>query len=163
MKAKIVHVASISLSEQTGMGRIACRWRDAFLARGYDFVHVGPVEVGPVSHPTLWARRAAAVVRKVAGPKLILAHEPGSGSFLGLAAPFVVFSHGVERRHDALYARLASRSTAQKMRGVLSAPLWRWRQLMTDQGMSRADLLLVSNREDRDYCLKQYRRTPRAR
>src|ERR1039458_1987371 len=145
MTTKIVHVASTALSEETGMGRIACRWRDAFVSRGYEFIHVGPAEVGATLHPSFWSRRASAVVKSIPGSKLLLVHEPGSGAFIGAGGPLVVFSHVVERRHHNLYVQLAPKTPLRKLRSRLSAPLWKWQQDSTDRGMMSADLVLVSN------------------
>ncbi|MEW6558324.1 MAG: hypothetical protein AB1349_13420, partial [Elusimicrobiota bacterium] len=51
MKKIILHVAQIEISEESGMGRVAWHWRNEFERRGYEFLHIGPKEVGRILHP----------------------------------------------------------------------------------------------------------------
>ena len=95
----VVHVASIPLTEETGMGRIAWNWRKAFEAHGHTFMHIGTKECPFSGHPILWGKQARDYMRSQnIQPDLVIVHEPASGYFTDLGVPVVAFSHGIEKR-----------------------------------------------------------------
>lgn len=158
MKPEIVHVAEIKLDESSGMGRIACHWRDAFTRRGYRFTHIGPDEVPTFGHGSLWTRHALQHCQKAKGDRLFLVHEPGSGVFRKMNSPFVVFSHGVEGKYARVVNSHSRPSVKAALKLLVTSQLWKLRQWQTDSGLTHADALLVSSHDDLDYCMAQYQR-----
>ncbi|MFP5262051.1 MAG: glycosyltransferase family 4 protein [Blastocatellia bacterium] len=158
MKPTICHVAQIRINEQSGMGRVAWHWKNEFERRGYDFIHIGPEQVGPLRHPALFPRAAYRAYRSLGRPaSLILAHEPSSGVFTGDMSPAVVFSHGIERRGWQL-ALQGRDGTNEKIRWrtKILFPLWRLRQC--DLGLRNAAKLLLINGEDAAFARDYYGR-----
>ena len=162
MDAKlVVHVAEVEITQETGMGRVAWYWRQAIERLGYEFIHIGPSTVGPLRHKALFPQKAwkrfKALNRRAA---VFLVHEPASGTFLDRGAPLAVFSHGLERRNwqqRTSNPRLSEGALSFKTR--LLFPVWRLRQC--DRGIRRGDLLLLLNRQDRDFAQTHYRRHER--
>jgi glycosyltransferase involved in cell wall biosynthesis len=158
----IVHVADVAVSQATGMGRVAYHWRHAFQRRGYEFIHLGRAETGALIHPTLFPRSAYSAYKR-SGKKadLFLVHEPAAGSFVGRGTPTFVFSHGLERRgaelgiHDRAPASILAR-----MKGRLTAPLWKRRLSSCDRGFRGATAALLINQEDAEYAVKHYQLPP---
>ena len=112
---KVVHIASIRMSEETGMGRIAWHWRNAFEARGHEFIHIGNDECPQRIHNLLWGRHVRQYMKKRGiEPDLLLVHEPAAGYFVNQGVPVVVFSHGIERRGWAIEAKYGYRHTTLK-------------------------------------------------
>ncbi|KAB8317535.1 glycosyltransferase family 4 protein [Tolypothrix campylonemoides VB511288] len=152
----IVHVAEVNLSEESGMGRIAYYWKKQFEKRGYEFLHIGPAEVGSLRHPALFPDAAHRIYKQL-GRKasIFLVHEPASGSFLKFGIPTVLFSHGLERRGWELQLQAKEGTTEKlKWRTKILFPLWRLRQC--DLGLSKTNLLLLSNQQDVDFAQKYY-------
>ncbi|HEX8091983.1 MAG TPA: glycosyltransferase family 4 protein [Blastocatellia bacterium] len=159
MRPIICHVAQIRINEQSGMGRVAWHWKNEFERRGYDFIHIGPEQVGPLRHPALFPHAAYRAYRNLDRPAdLILAHEPSSGVFIRDASPTVVFSHGIERRGWQL-ALQGRDGTNEKIRWrtKILFPLWRLRQC--DLGLRKAAKLLLINDEDAVFARNYYRRS----
>lgn len=148
---KIVHVANIRLTPDTGMGRIACEWRAAALRKGYTFLHVGSDEVQQSFHYSLFAWNARNAVKRVLSrDSVILVHEPASCAFQDFPVRKIGFSHGLEKR--AFHAmRVASRP---RLKSLIFQPLWTSLSL---SGLASMDLALLSNTEDRDFFLKHTR------
>src|SRR5262245_59192103 len=96
---KVLHVAGINLTPDTGMGRISYEWMLGFERAGHQFVHVGLKELGKNLHPLTfgWHVRKYLIENGV-GDDLILDHEPIAGFLQFRNVPLVVFSHGVEER-----------------------------------------------------------------
>jgi glycosyltransferase involved in cell wall biosynthesis len=155
----IVHVAQIRLDPETGMGRVACHWRDALAARGRELIHIGAAEVGPV-HPALfpwaaWRHYRSLKVR----PAALLVHEPSGAPFLGERRRLVAFSHGVERRAwQADLERAAAGEIAIRRRSRWLFPLWRLRP--GERTLRHARAVLVLNRDDLAFVERRYRRRP---
>lgn len=142
------------------MGRVAWHWKREFERRGYDFIHIGSKQVGPLAHPGLFPYAAHRVYRKLGRPAaLLLTHEPASGAFSSRYASTVVFSHGVERRswQLALSGADGARERVRRRTRVLY-PLWRLRHC--DLGLRRAQKLLLINREDAAFTRQFYKRGP---
>lgn len=158
MNKLIVHVSEGEISRESGMGRIAYHWKSEFEKRGYDFLHIGPTRVGPVLHPGLFPYAAYQTYRRLGRvASVFLVHEPASGVFINRGIPVAIFSHGVERKiwESMLEGRgIASKSI--KWRTKLLFPLWRLRKC--DLGLRKADLLLLSNQEDRFFVKERYGR-----
>jgi len=158
MKKIIFHVAEVALSQQSGMGRVAWHWKNEFEQRGYDFVHIGPAEVGSLLHKGLFPNAAYQTYKRCGRvASLLLVHEPASGAFINQDVPTVVFSHGVERRAWNL-ALNGKDGTNKKIswRTKVFFPLWRLRQC--DLGLRKAVKLLLINEEDRVFTEKYYHR-----
>ena len=95
----IAHVAPIFLDSQTGMGRVAVHWRDAFIRRGWAFQHYGTAEVPMPPLKPLWANSARRAYRSNGRrDDLLLVHEPSAEQLRQTGPPTVLFSHGLEER-----------------------------------------------------------------
>jgi len=157
----IVHVAGIRLTRETGMGRIACEWRDAFVRRGYRFSHVGLDEVPIATHITLWQRQARAWIARQGwnlNDPLWLVHEAGGGVFTSANRRTCIFSHGIERRGREL-AKPPHGNLRQTLKSFLTRPLWLRYNRDTDCGLRRAWRVIVSNSEDAQYAREVYGRS----
>ena len=153
----ILHVASIPLSEQTGMGRIAWNWRAAFEAQWHKFLHIGTKECPDALHPTLWGKVAKNyMLDKHIKPDVILAHEPASGYFIGLGVPVVVFSHGIEKRGWAAEAKYHFRN--QTFKSLFMPEFIRFSASV--KGLKKADRVMLSNEEDKDYLINVLKKSP---
>lgn len=152
---KIVHVASIELTEQTGMGRIACNWKKAFERQGHEFIHVGNKECSKAFHNILWGKQAANYLKiKGIKPDLILVHEPASGYFFDFGVPVVLFSHGIEARGWKVEAQFNYRN--QTFKSLFLPDYFRYKANAT--GLKKADKLLLSNSEDVDFAISHFNR-----
>ena len=152
---KIVHVASIELTEQTGMGRIACNWKKAFERQGHTFIHVGNKECSKAFHNILWGKQAANYLKtKGIKPDLILVHEPASGYFFDFGVPVVLFSHGIEARGWKVEAQFNYRN--QTLKSWFLPDYFRYKANAT--GLKKADKLLLSNSEDVDFAMSNFNR-----
>lgn len=152
----VVHVADIALSAETGMGRIATQWQQAFQRRGYKFVHIGCEQVGKLPHRGLFAAAAYRTYRRLGQPAtFFLVHEAAAGSFVDRPIPSVVFSHGLDRRSWELGL---ARGDRLSLKSRLLFPLWRLRPC--DRGIKRATTLLFSNTEDVTFAQAYYGRSP---
>jgi glycosyltransferase involved in cell wall biosynthesis len=139
------------------MGRVAWHWKRAFERRGYEFIHIGSKEVGPLRHPGLFPFAAFKVYKRLARtPSFLLVHEPASGVF-AKRRPTVVFSHGVERRGWQLSLN-GGNPTSNKIRWRtrLLFPIWRLRQC--DIGLSKGAGLLLINSQDSEFVQREYGR-----
>ena len=153
----IVHVAQLEISRESGMGRVAWHWRNAFEARGYEFIHIGPRAVGRPVHPALFPYAAWLRFRRLGiRPAAFLVHEPAGVPFVAAGAPAFVFSHGLERR--GWEAALAHPGPPIRARSRLLFPLWRLRQ--ADFALRHARAVLVLNRDDLAETQRHYRRRP---
>ncbi len=153
----IVHVASIPLTEETGMGRIAWNWRKAFEEKGYRFIHIGSKECPLSGHHILWGKQAKNYLKEHdIKPSLILAHEPASGYFTDLGVPVVAFSHGIEKRGWAVEAKYHYRN--QTFKSLFMPDFIRFNASV--KGLKKSDKVLLSNHEDVDYLVNVLKRTP---
>jgi len=162
----IVHVAQLEISRESGMGRVAWHWRQALEARGYEFLHIGPHEVGRPVHPALFPyaawRRWRQMGRLGRRPAAFLVHEPNGVPFVLSGTPVFLFSHGLERRGwEAALAQAAASGASGapiRARSRLLFPLWRLRQ--ADFSLRRASAVLVLNRDDFAAVRTRYGRRP---
>src|SRR5262245_35493481 len=161
MKPLILHVAHIDITEGSGMGRVAVHWRREFERRGFEFVHIGSQEVGPLRHPSLFPYAAYRwYQRSGRSATIALVHEPASGVFVRKVNPTVVFSHGVERRRWQLLLDGENGSTQKvKLRSRIFHPLSRLRSC--ESGLRRASRLLLINNEDARFVEQHYGRSRR--
>lgn len=163
-KRTVVHVAETELSERTGMGRVAVHWRAAFVERGYEFVHIGPAELGGNYARSLFPLLALRHFHRlgIRNPLLLL-HEPVGGVFIREARPAIVFSHGLEARGQRLLAQHEEAGAATSgLRRMTTAPLWKMRTWSAESGLRRAAGLLLINEEDAAYARARYG-VPRSR
>jgi glycosyltransferase involved in cell wall biosynthesis len=155
MRKTICHIAAIPLSEESGMGRIACNWKLAFESQGHAFIHVGIKECPPPLHYTLWGYNALRYVRiNNLNPDLFLVHEPASGFFAKKGVPMALFSHGIEPRGWEVEQHFHYYSRTYKSY-LLPKTLRYW---SNGRGLRYADKLLLSNQEDKNYALNLYHR-----
>lgn len=157
MARRLVHVAEVDVTPDSGMGRIAWHWREAARRREWEFVHIGPREVGRLPHPA-WFPRAArrAYNRLRATDDMLVVHEPASGAFVD-CPQLIALSHGIERRYWML--RMSGALGAAERPGLrtrLWFPLWRLRP--AERGLRRACGVLVYNQQDAACLVERYRR-----
>jgi glycosyltransferase involved in cell wall biosynthesis len=160
-KGRIIHVAGIRLTRETGMGRIACEWGEAFTRRGYDFHHVGLDEVPMPFHNALWPWKARSWIERQRwdiDSAIWLVHEPASGIFVAEGRKVCIFSHGIERRGQELDEPPA-KSVTQVIRSLVTKPLWSAYDRNSDKGLRRGWRLALSNQEDAAYARSVYGRT----
>jgi glycosyltransferase involved in cell wall biosynthesis len=152
----VVHVADIQVSEESGMGRIAWHWKQELERRGYEYLHIGPDQVGNLPHSALFPRAAYRAYKRLnREATFFLVHEASSSYFLGRKSPCAVFSHGLDRRSWELRI---NRGEITNMKTRLLFPLWRLNPC--DAGIKRANTLLFSNYEDVEFAKIYYRRDP---
>jgi glycosyltransferase involved in cell wall biosynthesis len=158
MNELIVHVAAIDISEESGMGRVAWHWRREMLRRGYDFIHIGPKEVGKILHQALFPYYAYQFYQQLnRKASIFLVHEPSALPFVNSNIPTIVFSHGVERRgwNLSLQGKLGKEEKIS-WKTKLLFPLWRLKQC--DEGLKKSKLLLLINQEDSAFIETHYLR-----
>ncbi len=155
----VIHVAEAEIAEESGMGRVAWHWRDAFQKAGYEFLHVGPARVGGPVHPAYFPAKAFRAARQL-GVKdaLFLVHEPAAAPFVKAHPRTVVFSHGLERRAWEASLRIPECGKHIRFRSKILFPFWRLRG--ADYGLKRARAALLINRDDREYAFQHYGRAP---
>ncbi len=152
----VVHVADIQVSEESGMGRIAWHWKQELERRGYEYLHIGPDQVGDLPHSVLFPNAAYKAYQQLnQKATMFLVHEASSTYFLTQKIPCAVFSHGLDRRSWEL--RL-NRGDITNLKTRVLFPLWRLRPC--DAGIKRANTLLFSNYEDVDFAQTYYHRDP---
>ncbi|MEL6671274.1 MAG: glycosyltransferase family 4 protein [Bacteroidota bacterium] len=157
--ANVLHIADINVSPTSGMGRIAYHWQKGFEEAGHHWYHIGKEEVGSLSHPSQFTRKAKAYLKNELKlkPDVILAHEPVSGGVLDLGAPVALFSHGIEQREWNL--RLNEYKPyygATSLKSQVLFPIWRLRNC--NRGLRKSTLLMLSNSEDQAYAQTRYQR-----
>jgi len=161
VRPRVLHVAQIDLSPESGMGRVAWHWREAFEERGYDFIHIGPAETGRPVHPALFPWAAWQCFRRLRiRPAVVLVHEPAGLPFvLARHRSTIVFSHGLERRGWEVALRMtAAGGVPIRLRSRLLFPLWRLGQ--ADLALRWARAVLVLNNDDLACVRSRYRRSP---
>lgn len=158
----ILHVSEVNIATTSGMGRVEYFWKKAFENAGFEFVHIGPTEVGKLSHKMLFGIKAYLCFKRMQiSPEFFIVHEAVSGFFVKKDIPCFVESHGVERKNwekilNGLIPLQAGSQLSLKTR--IWFPLWR---LSTcDRGLKYADKLLLINSDDVDYVKRKYKRLP---
>ncbi len=148
----ILHVASVDLSPNSGMGRIAFEWKKAFEKRGIQFTHIGWKELNKTAHPLLfgWLVRKHIIKNKIQ-PDLILAHEPAAGFLSFKNIPLVVFSHGIEARNWDIQQQFNYFTPSLKAKIV---PL-KWRFWSNNYGFLKASKILLSNYNDKNFLIER--------
>ena len=157
-KRAVIHVAEVEIRPESGMGRVAWHWKQAFERRGYEFIHIGLSEAGKLWHPTVFPKAAYSAYQRLGKQgDLFLVHEPASAAFVKRGIPTVVFSHGLERRGAQLMARFPEkRPVSKRIRSMLTAPLWRLRSYSCDKGLRNATAALLINQEDAAFARSYY-------
>lgn len=147
----IVHISEIDISPSSGMGRVEYNWKNAFERKGFNFIHIGPKEVGFCFHKSLFPYKAYNYFKNLKiKPRAFIVHEPASGQFVRRGIPCFLESHGVERRSWENGDTIKSFIT-QKL-----YPIWRLRNC--DIGLSKADKLLLINTDDKIFTQNKYTR-----
>ena len=156
----IVHISEVSISPNSGMGRVEYYWQKSFEDKGYKFIHIGPADIGPIRHPGLFPYKAYRYYKSLKIiPAAIIVHEPAAGCFVGKGIPCFLESHGVERRYWA--AQLngevpPSMGSSISLKTKLLFPLWRLRNC--DKGVKYSEKLLLINSDDKEYVKTYYKR-----
>jgi glycosyltransferase involved in cell wall biosynthesis len=151
----IVHISEVDIQQGGGMARVEYNWQQAVIRAGFNFIHIGPKEIGKLWHKSLFALKALQYVRKLdVHIVAVIAHEPASWAFVSLGVPLFLESHGVERR--AWELSLVENPEYIKLRTRILFPLWRLAGC--DRGLKNATKLLLINSDDKDYVVKKYLR-----
>ena len=152
----ILHISEVDIHLNGGMSRVEYHWKQAFENAGFRFIHVGPKEIGKTLHKSLFAFKAYRyAVNNKLKPSAIIVHEPAALFFTGWKVPTFIESHGIERRgwEDAL-SRDLNRMISFRTR--ILYPLWRL--FSCDQGLKKANKLLLINSDDQRFAVKRYQR-----
>jgi len=145
----ILHVASINVEPNSGMGRISFEWKKAFENAGHEFKHIGLKEIGH-HHALTWGYYALQYARKknlLANVDLILVHEPVSGFFANEKTPMAIFSHGIEERAWKVQKDFGFLNLSAKSRLLPEAI----RFYSHNRGFRKCKRALLSNSEDALY------------
>lgn len=149
----IVHVARIRISGISGMGRISAKWREAFLSKGHEFLHIGLDEISKPVHASVWGFYARKYLEQLTlKPDIVLVHEPYGGFFLSNSFKTVIFSHGIEQR--AWETQLKYRFQKRTFKSYFFPKYLRF--FSNRKGLNSASLLLLSNQTDKHYLLKKH-------
>ena len=146
----IVHVSEVNISPNGGMGRVELNWKQEFERRGYQFIHIGPQEIGNLKHPGLFPYKAFQYFKRLGiKPLLVIVHEPAGGAFVNKGFPVFIESHGLEQRNWnlSLQKKLGQENISWKTKILF--PIWRLRNC--NKGLKNADFLLLINQEDKDF------------
>ena len=157
MEKVIIHISEVDIGLEGGMGRVEYYWKRAFEEVGFNFIHIGPKEIGKIKHKGLFPYKAFAYYKKLdVIAKAIIVHEPLSGPFANLRIPTFLESHGIERRY---WENQLSSNFVKKIsyKTKLLYPIWRLHN--ADKGIKKFHKLLLINEEDKDYVIKKYKRS----
>ena len=149
----IVHISEVEIQQSGGMARVEYNWQQAVIRAGFNFIHIGPKDVGKLHHKSLFPLKALQLLKKLnVHIVAIIAHEPASWAFVNLGIPLFVESHGIERR--AWELSLVENQSDISLRTRIFFPLWRLAGC--DRGLKNATKLLLINSDDKDYVVKKY-------
>ncbi|TAH24857.1 MAG: glycosyltransferase [Cytophagales bacterium] len=152
----IIHVSEVLITQNGGMGRVEWNWKHEFETRGFQFIHIGPKEIGKIKHPSLFPYKAYQYFKKLnIKPLFAIVHEPAGGVFVNKSFPVFIESHGIEQRYWELLIndRLFQEKTSWKTK--LLFPLWRLRNC--NKGLKQAQCLLLINNEDKVYAMNRFK------
>ncbi len=143
-------MASIEISPNGGMGRIAFEWKTAFENHGFKFIHIGWKELNKTTHPLLYGWKVRKYLQQnQIQPDYLLVHEPAAGFLYFKNIPLIVFSHGIEER-------------AWEQKSKLKYELFGWKSHLlpsiirfysNNYGFKKAKQILLSNNSDKDYLI----------
>ncbi len=154
-ESTIVHISEVNITPNSGMGRVEFYWEQAIRRAGYDFVHIGPNEVGRLIHKSFFSLKAYLYYRGIKKNVVaIIAHEPSSIFFINKKIPVFIESHGIENRYWEDIILSSGLKVSLKTR--ILYPLWRL--FPCNFGLRRASKLLLINNEDKEYVIKKFRR-----
>lgn len=155
MRNVIVHISEVDISPNSGMGRVEYHWEIAIKQAGYEFVHIGPKEIGPLKHKGLFPYKAYSYFKTInKNVAAIIVHEPAAMFFVNKGIPVFIESHGVERR------RWEQQLIEDKTIGFKTKLLYPlWRLLSCDIGLKKATKLLLINTDDKKYVINKYKRS----
>lgn len=151
----VVHISEVDISLLSGMGRVEYHWKKAFEKKGFEFIHIGPKEVGPCLHKGLFPYKAYNYFKKLnIDPFAIIVHEPASGLFVKMGIPCFIESHGIERKAwEETFFGPKERSIKTR----IFFPIWRLYNC--DKGLRKSDKLLLINSDDKAYVNLKYGRS----
>ncbi|GAB3925907.1 glycosyltransferase family 4 protein [Mucilaginibacter myungsuensis] len=158
-KKIIVHISEVNISQESGMGRVEYYWKKSFEDAGFQFIHIGPDEIGISKLPALFAYQAYKYYKKLnITASAFIVHEPLAGYFKSDNIPCFLESHGVERRYweDRLNGKIPSKNLNISLKSRMFFPAWRL--FGCDRGLKRASKLLLINTDDKRYVMQRYKR-----
>jgi glycosyltransferase involved in cell wall biosynthesis len=152
----VIHIADCPIELTGGMSRVAWHWKSAFEKRGHVFRHIGPEEVGSLSHSRHFPKAA---LRYFDGlnekADVVLVHEPTAGAFSRRGLNTIVVSHGLERRGWQIRNGGTSPDYSKPtLKSRMFFPLWRLRGC--DIGLRNAAGALLINQEDKAFAVAEY-------
>ncbi|WP_031527733.1 glycosyltransferase family 4 protein [Dyadobacter crusticola] len=153
----ILHISEVDITLTGGMGRVAHYWKNAFENAGYNFIHLGPKEIGKVSHKSLFSWKAYRYMqRQGIKATAIIVHEPAALFFVNQPVPVFIESHGIESRNWERELKSGMHSEVS-FKTRLLYPVWRlWPCKI---GLKAATKLLLINNEDKLYAQKKFKRS----
>lgn len=155
MQNVIVHVSEVDISPNSGMGRVEYYWEIAIKNAGYEFVHIGPKEVGHLKHKGFFSYKAYNYFKTInKNVAAIIVHEPAAMFFVNKGIPVFIESHGVERRR---WEQQLKEDKTIGFKTKLLYPLWRL--FSCDVGLKKATKLLLINTDDKEYVIDKYKRS----
>jgi len=147
----IVHVSEVDITQNGGMGRVEYFWKQAFEKKGYQFIHIGPKEVGDLIHKGFFPYKAYFYFKSLKiKPSAFIVHEPASGVFANKGIPCFLESHGIERQ------AWENSGTNKSIKARMLFPIWRLRNC--DLGIKKSDKLLLINSDDKSFVKNKYKR-----
>jgi glycosyltransferase involved in cell wall biosynthesis len=159
-KNSLAHFAPILLDGNSGMGRVALHWRDAFERRGWIFSNYGIREVSMPTLKPFWGYLARDLwLRGSIQNNIFLAHEPVARILSKTGIPTVLFSHGLESRGVDLIPK-KYHDPPQSFTNFLSRPFWSYLNYQREIALQKCPLLLLINNDDKDYAMLNYSRHP---
>jgi len=152
-------VSEVDIKLSSGMGRVEYYWKQALERLGYVFMHIGPEQIGPIRHQSLFPYKAYRYYKKLnIKPVAFIVHEPAASYFVNKGIPCFLESHGIERRNwENQLNGIIPLGVQISFRTKLLFPLWRLHGC--DKGLRYADKLLLINSDDQIYAKKKYART----
>ncbi|KQS27050.1 glycosyltransferase family 4 protein [Dyadobacter sp. Leaf189] len=152
----ILHISEVDIALTGGMGRVTHYWKTAFESAGYNFIHVGPAQIGKVAHKSLFGWKAYRYMqRNRIKAAAIIVHEPAALFFVSQPIPVFVESHGIESRNWERELKSGMHDHVS-FKTRLLYPVWRL--LPCRIGLKSATKLLLINNEDKLYAKSKFRR-----
>lgn len=153
----IVHISEANNKPNSGMGRISFYWSEEFKKRGFEYVHIGPDEIGEIKNRSFFAFKALLHFRKLKiQPTALIVHEPLSGYFTHLGIPTFLESHGIEKRYGIIKKKY---KIPNQFSISLKSRLFSFLRLSSCSiGLKYSSKLLLSNTEDASFVKFEYNR-----
>lgn len=152
---RIFHVANIDLTNESGMGRIALKWKNIMEKNAIQFIHIGKEEINPL-HNLLFGYQASYFIKinyTLNVDDLILIHEPAAIGFNEYNNK-IIFSHGMEENYFIKSQKNREKLFSSKSRVYLPLLFY-----LIRKSYKNILLSLVCNTEDEKF-IKEYYNVP---